>query len=71
MKLNKLALVGAFAVATLSSQAFAAQDATVNFNARLVAATCDISAKCHCILRLNYCSEWANTVQNQNHKRNL
>ncbi|EJD6083926.1 fimbrial protein [Providencia alcalifaciens] len=44
MKLNKLALVGAFAVATLSSQAFAAQDATVNFNARLVAATCDISA---------------------------
>ncbi|ENR5391617.1 TPA: fimbrial protein [Providencia rettgeri] len=44
MKFNKLALIGAFTVATLSSQAFAAQDATVNFNARLVAATCDISA---------------------------
>lgn len=44
MKLNKIALIGTFAVAALSSQAFAAQDATVNFNARLVAATCDISA---------------------------
>lgn len=44
MKLNKIALIGTFAVAALSSQTFAAQDATVNFNARLVAATCDISA---------------------------
>ncbi|ENU1228999.1 fimbrial protein [Providencia rettgeri] len=44
MKFNKLALIGALTVATLSSQAFAAQDANVNFNARLVAATCDISA---------------------------
>ncbi|MEY0234609.1 fimbrial protein [Providencia manganoxydans] len=44
MKLNKIALIGTFAVAALSSQAFVAQDATVNFNARLVAATCDISA---------------------------
>lgn len=44
MKLNKLAFIGALTAAALSSQAFAAQDATVNFNARLVAATCDISA---------------------------
>ncbi|MBP6122102.1 MULTISPECIES: fimbrial protein [Providencia] len=44
MKLNKLAMIGTFAIAAISSQAFAAQDATVNFNARLVAATCDISA---------------------------
>ncbi|MFD1090434.1 fimbrial protein [Providencia vermicola] len=44
MKLNKLAFIGALTVATLSSQAFAAQDATVNFNARLVAETCDVSA---------------------------
>lgn len=44
MKFNKLALIGALTAAALSSQAFAAEDATVNFNARLVAATCDISA---------------------------
>lgn len=44
MKLNKLAFIGTLAVAALSSQAFAATDATVNFNARLVAETCDVSA---------------------------
>ncbi|WP_353241955.1 fimbrial protein [Providencia sp.] len=44
MKLNKLAFIGTLAVAALSSQAFAATDATVNFNARLVAETCDVNA---------------------------
>lgn len=44
MKLNKLAFIGTLAVVALSSQAFAAKDATVNFNARLVAETCDVSA---------------------------
>lgn len=43
MKLNKLAFIGTLAVVALSSQAFAAKDATVNFNARLVAETCDVS----------------------------
>ncbi|EKT60851.1 fimbrial protein [Providencia sneebia] len=44
MKLNKLAFISTLTIAALSSQVFAAENATVNFNARLVAATCDVSA---------------------------
>lgn len=47
VKLNKLVVVGSFTAAVLSSQAFAVSDPTVVFNARLVAATCnlDVSKK--------------------------